>query len=165
MQFEYFRVELLCFRKFTIFFMEKSLCAYYRNCMQIEMNPVGWFEIYVSDLARARSFYESTFEVELMELPAPDTEDAPPVKMLAFPMSMEESLPGAAGAICYMEGVEPKTGGTLVYFTCKDCAHTAELAGKAGGKVQAPKFSIGQYGFISIVEDSEGNTIGLHSKE
>ncbi|MGB0372264.1 MAG: VOC family protein [Opitutales bacterium] len=133
--------------------------------MSIERNPVAWFEIYVSDLDRAKAFYEKTFEIELTELPAPEAEGVPPVKMLAFPSSQEEFLPGAAGAICYMEGVEPKTGGTLVYFSCKDCAYNANLAENAGGKLLAPKFSIGQYGFISMVEDSEGNTIGLHSQE
>lgn len=133
--------------------------------MNIERNPVGWFEIYTSDLGRAKAFYEATFEVSLAELPSPEAENVPPVKMLAFPTDQEKFLPGAPGAICYMEGVEPKTGGTLVYFACQDCAHNAALAEKAGGKIQAPKFSIGQYGFISIVEDTEGNTIGLHSQE
>jgi len=83
--------------------------------------------------------------------------------MLAFPSDQEEFHPGAPGAICHMEGVESGTGGTLVYFSCNDCAHNASLAEQAGGKILAPKFSIGQHGFISMIEDSEGNTIGLHS--
>jgi predicted enzyme related to lactoylglutathione lyase len=29
----------------------------------MSMNPVGWFEIYVQDMDRARSFYESVFGV------------------------------------------------------------------------------------------------------
>ncbi|MEM9080647.1 MAG: VOC family protein [Verrucomicrobiota bacterium] len=133
--------------------------------MSVEQNAVGWFEIYVADLERAKGFYEATFEIQLVELPAPEAEGVPPVKMLAFPSDQEKFLPGAAGAICQMEGVEPGVGGTLVYFQCQDCAHNAALAEKAGGKIQAPKFSIGQYGFISMVEDTEGNTIGLHSRE
>lgn len=131
--------------------------------MSVETNAVAWFEIYVSDLDRARAFYEATLEVTLSELPAPQGEGMPSVHMLAFPSDYEKMLPGAAGALCKMEGVEPKTGGTLVYFSCQDCAHNAELAAKAGGKILAPKFSIGEYGFIAMVEDSEGNTIGLHS--
>ena len=31
-------------------------------------NAVGWFEIYVDDLARAKTFYESTFEVALEKI-------------------------------------------------------------------------------------------------
>lgn len=131
--------------------------------MNIEKNAVGWFEIYVSDLERAKAFYEATFEISLMELPAPDAEGVPPVRMLAFPSDQEKFLPGAAGALCKMEGVEPGVGGSLLYFNCNDCAHNAALAEKAGGTIQAPKFSIGQYGCISMVQDTEGNTIGLHS--
>lgn len=34
-------------------------------------NPVGWFEIYVRDLGRAKSFYEAVLQVELQTLEAP----------------------------------------------------------------------------------------------
>jgi predicted enzyme related to lactoylglutathione lyase len=34
---------------------------------------------------------------------------------------------------------------------------------QAGGRVEKPKMSIGQYGAISLVVDTEGNMIGLHS--
>jgi len=132
--------------------------------MKTEMNPVGWFEIYTSDLGRAKAFYEATFELTLEKLPAPEVEGVPPVEMFAFPSDMEKMLPGACGAICKMDGVEPGAGGTLVYFSCEDCAETAKRAELAGGSVVAPKFSIGQYGFISMVIDTEGNTIGLHSQ-
>jgi hypothetical protein len=33
----------------------------------------------------------------------------------------------------------------------------------AGGTIFKTKFSIGQYGFIALVTDTEGNMIGLHS--
>jgi predicted enzyme related to lactoylglutathione lyase len=33
----------------------------------------------------------------------------------------------------------------------------------AGGRIQKPRMSIGQYGFISLVVDTEGNMLGLHS--
>ena len=35
----------------------------------------------------------------------------------------------------------------------------------AGGKVVQPKMNIGEFGFISIFIDTEGNTIGLHSRK
>ena len=31
-------------------------------------NPVGWFEIYVQDMGRAKAFYESIFGVQLARL-------------------------------------------------------------------------------------------------
>jgi predicted enzyme related to lactoylglutathione lyase len=32
-----------------------------------------------------------------------------------------------------------------------------------GGRIHMPKTSIGQYGHIALVTDTEGNRIGLHS--
>jgi hypothetical protein len=34
---------------------------------------------------------------------------------------------------------------------------------KAGGKIVQEKYSIGKPGFIAVIEDTEGNTVGLHS--
>ena len=46
---------------------------------------------------------------------------------------------------------------------CEDCAVEAARATSNGGTVYKEKMSIGDYGYIAIVADSEGNTIGLHS--
>jgi predicted enzyme related to lactoylglutathione lyase len=54
---------------------------------------------------------------------------------------------------------------TLVYFSCTDCATEAKRAAASGGAVFKEKFSIGQYGFIALVTDTEGNMIGLHSMQ
>ncbi|MFH5806532.1 VOC family protein [Alienimonas sp. DA493] len=128
----------------------------------VSHNPVGWFEIYVDDLDRAVAFYEATFGVTLESLDAPDT-GGPPVTMKTFPMAMEAS--GAAGALAKMEGVRPGPGGTLIYFSCEDCAIEAARAAEAGGTVQQEKMAIGQYGHIALVKDTEGNLIGLHSQK
>jgi predicted enzyme related to lactoylglutathione lyase len=62
-----------------------------------------------------------------------------------------------------MEGKSSGGGGTLVYFPCEDCAVTAHRVVKNGGSIMREKFAIGPYGFISLVVDTEGNVIGLHS--
>ncbi len=118
-------------------------------------NAVGWFEIYVQDMARARSFYEATLAMRLEPLDAPD------IQMWAFPMSADAS--GASGALVKVEGMPSGGNSTLVYFSCQDCAVEAGRVPAAGGKVFKEKFSIGQYGFIALVHDTEGNLIGLHS--
>jgi len=123
--------------------------------MNPQRNPVGWFEIYVQDLARAKAFYESTFAVKLEKLPSPGLE------MLAFPMKPEN--PGCGGALIRYEGKPSGDGGTLIYFSCEDCAVEAARAVKSGGRVFKEKFSIGPYGFIALIFDSEGNMVGLHS--
>jgi predicted enzyme related to lactoylglutathione lyase len=121
------------------------------------MNPVGWFEIYVQDMPRAKAFYEQVLQVALAPLPNP-TEDE--MEMMSFPMSVEGS--GASGALVRMPGV-PSGGSTLVYFTSEDCAVEADRVSAAGGTLQRPKTSIGPYGFIALAVDTEGNMFGLHS--
>lgn len=125
----------------------------------MQVNPVVWFEIYVQDMQRAKAFYEAVLAVKLEKLESPD---ADPSEMWAFPMQMDG--PGAAGALVKMDG-GPSAGGngTIVYFTCDDCAAEAKRVIPSGGKVMKDKFSIGQYGFIALVTDTEGNVIGLHS--
>lgn len=123
-------------------------------------NPVGWFEIYVQDLPRAKAFYEGVFKTALQPLPNPDSE-GPSIEMLSFPMLNDK--PGAPGAIVKMEGIPSGPGGTLVYFSCEDCAVEAARVVELGGKVERPKFSIGDYGHIALATDPDGNMIGLHS--
>ncbi len=125
--------------------------------MAATSNAVGWFELYVTDMARARRFYEAVFRCELAELPPVGTD----LKMCVFPWN--EGRKGIAGALVQTAQKAPGDGGTLVYFTCEDCAVEAARARLQGGVVIRPKMSIGEYGFIAIVRDSEGNTIGLHS--
>ena len=122
-------------------------------------NPVGWFEIYVQDLDRAKTFYEAVLGVPLEKLDAP--EGGPPVEMVSFPMHPEAT--GAAGALAKMDGVPSGGNSTLVYFTCDDCAVEAARVADAGGELGQEKMSIGQYGFIAMAADPEGNLFGLHS--
>ena len=81
--------------------------------------------------------------------------------MWAFPMN--QGGYGAPGALIKMPGLDSRPGGVLIYFICDDCAVEAKKAADAGGTVEREKMSIGQYGHISLVIDSEGNRIGLHS--
>lgn len=128
--------------------------------MSNAFKPVGWFEIYVEDMSRAKAFYESTFKIQLEPLPAPSGHD---IEMWIFPGAMDADANGCSGALCKMEGCRPGGSGTIIYFTCEDCAVEAGRAAANGGNVYKEKMSIGDYGFIAIVSDSEGNTIGLHS--
>jgi len=123
----------------------------------MKSNPVVWFEIYVQNMVRAKGFYECVFAIQLEKLENPDLD------MWAFPM--QEDGPGAMGALVRMEGCPSGGNSTLIYFTCADCALEAERAKENGGQIFKDKFSIGQYGFISLVYDTEGNMIGLHSMQ
>lgn len=125
-------------------------------------NPVGWFEIYVDDIEKAKDFYQKVFQTELTNI-SPDGADESGLVMWQFPQTFEQY--GAGGAICKMEGVNPGGMGTTVYFSCEDCEVEEKRVHEFGGKVMKSKFSIGEYGFIAMCQDPAGNMIGLHSMQ
>ncbi|WP_087024863.1 VOC family protein [Thaumasiovibrio subtropicus] len=124
------------------------------------MNMVGWFEIYVNDLEKAKAFYQTVLAKELSQLPA-FSDNMP--EMWAFPWTDGEM--GAPGAICKMQGVDAGGNSTMVYFNCKDCAEEESRIEGAGGKVVCSKMQIGEFGFIVVASDPDGNMIGFHSEQ
>ena len=123
--------------------------------MSISANPVGWFEIPVSDMARAKAFYEAVLETGL------DEHEIGSVKMAWFPMS--ETGTGAAGTLALSSDHTPSAAGTLVYFSVQDLDATVERAAAKGGNVLQGRTSIGEFGFYALIRDTEGNRVGLHS--
>jgi len=126
-------------------------------------NPVAWFEIYVQDMERAKTFYEAVLAVKLEKMPAPTPEMT--MEMWSFPSDKENAhnTYGACGMLVKMEGVPSGCGGTMVYFASEDCAMQAARAAENGGSIFKEKTSIGEHGFFSLVLDTEGNMIGFHS--
>ncbi|WP_019676555.1 VOC family protein [Arsukibacterium perlucidum] len=129
----------------------------------MKFNPVVHFEIYVDDMARAKAFYQVVFDIQLEQMPSPTPEVE--MEMWFFPMDKENGMSfyGAGGALVKMDGYKPGGGGTLVYFGCEDCTVQAERAVANGGSIHQPKMPIGEHGFCTVVRDTEGNLIGLHS--
>lgn len=127
----------------------------------MKANAVAWFEIYVTDMARAKKFYETVLATTLSPLPSPNGDESG--EMWAFPWVND--APNASGALVKHPMGQPSATGTLVYFGCADCATELSRVEAAGGKVNAPKFSIGEFGFIGIASDTEGNTIGFYSMQ
>ena len=122
-------------------------------------NPFAWVEIYVQDLERAKAFYREVFGVQLEKLESPE----PSAELWAF--SSQPGQWGAGGALVKQEGVPSGPGGTLAYFSSEDTAVEEARAVAAGGQVHKAKTSIGPFGFISLLIDTEGNLIGLHSQK
>lgn len=123
-------------------------------------NIINWFEIYTSDFNRAKKFYTEVFKCALTDLPM-NSDRHSEMKYATFPV--DENGAGASGALVKIDQVKPGAGGILVYFASEEI--TAELGRveAAGGKIIRPKLDIGEFGFIALVEDTEGNMIGLHS--
>lgn len=126
----------------------------------MKTNSVGWFEIYVEDMSRAKKFYEGVFKVNLEALSNPATEEQS-LEMWSFPGDMVSY--GANGALVKMPHFPVGRNSVLIYFSCEDCSVEEARIKEFGGMIEKSKFSIGEYGFIAIGYDTEGNMFGLHS--
>jgi uncharacterized protein len=118
-------------------------------------HALNWFEIPVTDFARAKSFYEKLLAIHI------ETMDMGPTKM-----GMLSSDPNAiGGALVLAEGYAPSKTGTMVYLNGgDDLAPMLARVAPAGGSVVVPKTEIGNnFGFFAHFADTEGNLLGLHS--
>jgi len=119
-------------------------------------NALSWFEIYVADFDRARRFYQTILNETLTEVPMNDGG-----KMAIFPFDQES---GVGGALTSMEGCTPGGSGTIVYLNVEGQLDTVvSRVAEAGGKVLRERMPIPPHGFIAFIQDTEGNSVGLHS--
>jgi uncharacterized protein len=118
-------------------------------------HALNWFEIPVSDFARARRFYEKVLNITVE-----------PMAMGPLTLGMLSTDPAAVGgALVHGEGAVPSSTGTIVYLNAgDDLAPMLARAQQAGAAVAVPKTEIGNgYGFFAHFIDTEGNKVGLHS--
>ncbi len=125
----------------------------------MEQNMVGWFEIPVVDMKRAKTFYDKVFQIEIQ------IQDFGGTLMGWFPWAEEK--PGANGSLIQHESYKPSnTDGVLVYFASEDVQKELDRIEAAGGRVLKPKTQISpEIGFMALFLDSEGNRIALHSRK
>ena len=123
----------------------------------MKYNMVGWFEIPVNDMERAKVFYETVFQVEIKVV------DFGGLLMGWFPDRGE--VQGAQGTLIRQESYIPSKEGTLVYFISEDVQNELDRIEGAGGKIYQPKTQISpEHGYMGVFIDSEGNRVALHSK-
>ena len=118
-------------------------------------HALNWFEIPVTEFARAKNFYETVLGTTIA------TMEMGPIKM-----GMLSSDPDAVGgALVQGEGSVPSQNGTMVYLNGgDDLAPMLARVEQAGGAVVVPKTEIGNgFGFFAHFVDTEGNKVGLHS--
>lgn len=120
------------------------------------MNVINWFEIPVTNFARARRFYETIMAVELKV-----EESFPGMRMAIFPAADED----ATGCLIEFTEARPHADGVRIYLHGGD--DLAPILGRvaaAGGTVIMPKtFLREDIGHIGMFRDTEGNLVGLHS--
>ncbi len=120
---------------------------------------VTWFEIPVSDMGRAKIFYESVFKIEI------SVQDFGGTLMGWFPYSEDKT--GAAGSLIKNEAYQAsESHGPLIYFGSNDVSIEINRVEMAGGKVLKTKTQISpNVGYMGVFIDSEGNRIALHSRQ
>ena len=122
---------------------------------KFDANAITWFEIPTTDFTRATAFYETVLDAKLTPWPGPE------------PCNMFADGGGVGGCIIYRDNATPGHSGAVVYLNA-DGKLDASLkrAEKLGAKVLVPRTQIpGGFGFYACIEDSEGNHVGLHSRE
>jgi uncharacterized protein len=126
----------------------------YLAASMAEVNAINWFEIPVSDFARAKAFYEAIFEIEM------PTSVAGEFYWAYFPAGG-----GVSGALCFGEGYIPSGNGSILYLNANpELNIILERVIEHGGRILVPKAFIGEgHGHFALVLDSEGNRIALHS--
>lgn len=122
---------------------------------------VGWFEIPVSNMDRAKKFYEKVFDIKIQTDQFGDTE------MGFFPFPEDAGASGAGGALVLNDQFyKPMANGTLVYFSSPEITYELRKVEEAGGVVLQEKTLIREdLGYMALILDSEGNRIALHSRE
>lgn len=127
----------------------------------MKANMIGWFEIPVSDMKRAKSFYENVFDTKLQVEQFGDT------KMGWFPFPENPDAKGAGGSLVQNEKFyKPSSNGTLIYFSTLEINVELKRVEKAGGVILQEKTLIREdIGYMALFLDSEGNRIALHSRE
>ena len=119
-------------------------------------SAVNWFDIPVSDIARAKTFYDTILGIQL------EVTDSPMGKTAMFPSDWQRGEVG--GAISEGQGSTPSATGTLVYLNGNPGLQPIlDRVEAAGGKVLMPKTAIPMdAGYMALFIDSERNKVGLH---
>ncbi|MDP3928672.1 MAG: VOC family protein [Bacteroidota bacterium] len=113
---------------------------------------ISWFEIPVLNIHRAMDFYGKFLDANI------NFQDAGDFKMAI--------LGGQQGALIQHVAYKPGYIGVLVYIRCHlPIQEQLELAVQLGGKILRPAALISEdFGYTGIIEDCEGNRIGLHGR-
>ena len=127
--------------------------------MNKDTNALNWFEIPVTDMARAKHFYQVIFSIHLHE------EEMMGINMAYFPVDPGNGK--VSGALAKSNFHIPSMEGTTVYLNGNpDISPILEKVETEGGKVLMPKTLINeQIGYMAFFADTEGNRVGLHSQE
>jgi predicted enzyme related to lactoylglutathione lyase len=132
------------------------------NKIDEQTNVLTWFEIPVSDIDRAKKFYETILDIKMIKR-ADGNDEA-----VFFPFNpniIQATSGRITGVLSKTERNRPSGNGTVVYINASPSIQTVlDKVEQAGGKIVAPKMQI-PAGFVAVILDSEGNKVGLHAEK
>jgi len=123
------------------------------------LNNLVWFELPVTDLDRAATFYETVFATKL-------STDVRFPGLAIFPRRHEAAATGAL-AVSHDPKIEgrPSTDGAVVYLNCDgEMDAVLKRAQSAGAQLlqEVAQLPNGM-GYIAQFRDLDGNRVGLHA--
>jgi uncharacterized protein len=130
--------------------------------LSAESNAITWFEIPVKDMKRAKKFYETVLDIQLVTAKAEGGLEA----MELFPRLPDVSMGRTdlvSGSLIKADRLHPAGDGILIYLNANpeiDDAITRIVP--AGGKLILPKTK-NPAGYVCIFEDTEGNKMGMYA--
>ena len=120
-------------------------------------NVINWFNLPSKDFDRAVNFYNHVLGIQMMRMPGPDGHET------AFFSNPQDG--GVSGSLDSNPQRKPAADGITVYFDVNgQLDEVLERVGSQGGQVVMPKTNIGEFGFIAMAMDTEGNMVGFHSQ-
>jgi predicted enzyme related to lactoylglutathione lyase len=123
-------------------------------------NALNWFEIPVTDMQRAKHFYQVVFGIHMEDMNMPDMG----MEMAGFPMDMGSGK--VSGALVKSDYHRPSKDGVVIYLNANpDMKEILQRIESEHGEVVMPKTQISpEIGYMAFFIDSEGNRIALHSQ-
>jgi len=126
--------------------------------MNAQTNALNWFEIPVTDMARAKHFYQVAFGIHL------EDGNMQGMEMAMFPY--EPNSGKASGALVKSEYHKPSRDGVVIYLNANpDMSDVLQRIESEGGQIIMGKTQIApEIGYMAFFIDSEGNRIAVHSQ-
>ena len=127
-----------------------------------QTNVLTWFEIPVSDIDRAKTFYETILDIQMVKRADGNDEAV----FFPFDPNIVQATSGrVTGVLSKTAGNNPSDNGTLVYINASPAIRVVlDRVEQAGGKIVAPVTKI-PAGYIAVIIDTEGNKVGLHAEQ
>lgn len=118
-----------------------------------EKNRVVWVDIPVRDLDRAAAFYGAVLKLKIHK-----------ESFNNYTFCILDHQDGNGGCLVPSEKEIHSEGGILIYMNVNGRIIDAAAQVTAnGGKILQPIHAIGPHGFRTLILDSEGNRLALHS--